>query len=408
MLAAASAVPEGPKVSLTVSPPIPTVDQTVRFNASASEEHDEGNGRIVGYRFNFGDGTGTDWQTSSTTTHAYTIAGNYTASVTAKDNRGLTGSASVRVRVLPPPPPAPDVRPVLASLVPVRPAVGDFVNLTIVLLNRGTETAQTAAVVVTDLRPDGTTASLGSSAIPEPLAPSDVLPVVVGPFQASGAGNHTLRIRVTDVSPPEPNPGQGVLNLTMTVTASPPPPPPPPTGPQLRVLAALLDPTHPRTGQPVNLSVIVWNGGTASAQSATVDAYDFRPNGTVAFLGNVALPELLPPSMGETLAFSPFVASGVGNHSLRLLVENVTPPQLLPGGGELDIVMNVAGTSVPPPPDHNPPPLEFGPLALGLAGAAVASGAAAAFVLLRPRPVESLEPPPASPPDRSPPPIWPP
>ncbi len=405
MLAAVAAIPEGPHVVLTVSTTRPIVGQAVVFNASASQGHDEGNGKIVAYRFDFGDGTGTDWQSSPTATHAYTSPGTDTASVTAKDKRGLTGSDSVILQVLPPPPPAPDVRPALAEFVPARPSEGDLVNLTVVLVNRGTATAEAASITATDLRPNGTTASLGALPLPAALPPSGVVTVVFGPFAAEGVGNHTLQIRAADVRPAEPNPAQGALNVTMTVLPSSGPPPSP--GPQIQILAANLDPSHPRVGQTVNLSALIWNRGTAAALAATVDAYDVRPDGSVAFLGSAPLTSSLPPSTGATLILPPFVASAAGNHTIRLVVANVTPTPQSSVRAELDVILSVAGPT-PPVGPTGPTPLEFGPVVLGLAAAGVAAVAGAAYFLLRRPPSGPLEPPPPTPPDQSPPPIFPP
>ena len=62
MLAVAAALPGGPTARLSVDDATPVVGQVVHFNASASGAHDAGNGRIVGYRFSFGDGQRTGWQ----------------------------------------------------------------------------------------------------------------------------------------------------------------------------------------------------------------------------------------------------------------------------------------------------------------------------------------------------------
>lgn len=408
MLALAAAVPEGLEVTLTATPTNALVDQTVLFHATVHDNHEDASGAHLSFRFAFGDGSGTDWQRSSNATHAYTASGNYTASVQVRDSEDHVGSASVRVHVLPPPPRAPDLRPAIADVAPAHPVEGDSVNLTVVLVNRGTATADSATVTATDLRPNGTAASLGQLSLPSPLSPSDVVALVFGPFRAAGAGDHLLQIRVGDVRPPETYPGGGILNLTMSVAASSSPPPPP-TGPQLQILAGLLDPAHPQEGDTVSLRVILWNRGTSAAVTASVDARDVRPNGSMAALGSAPLAESLPPASGVTLALPAFVASGVGNHTIRLAAANVTPPQLSGGGGGLDVPMRVTSASTTPPGGQTaPPPLEFGPLAFGLVGAGIASAAAAALLVLRPRPSLALEPPEAAPPDRSPPPIWPP
>ena len=288
MLAVAAALPEGPRAALTVDDAYPAVGQVVHFNASASTAHDAGNGRIVAYRFAFGDGQGTDWQTSPLSDHAYATQGAFAATVAVVDDRGAEGTASVNVLPGLPPPPAlkaPDLVPIQAQLNPATPEVNESVNVTVVVLNRGGGAAQTGLVNVYDSRPDAAARLLGSAVLPGPIAPSQTVSVAAGPFVAVGVGNHTLRIVVAEVMPTEPDISNNELDVRMAV---------------------------------------------------------------------------LP-----------------------------TPPPTKPGGG-------------------GGPGFVVSPLAFGLGAAAVAASAGAALLLLRPSPAGPLEPPSATPPDRSPPPIWPP
>ncbi len=288
MLAVAAAIPEGPTAALTVDDAYPAVGQTVHFNASASTAHDAGNGRIVAYRFSFGDGQGTDWQPSPFAEHAYAAAGAFEATVSVVDNRGAEGAASVTVRPgTPPPPPVqePDLVPIQAQADPASPEVNASVNVTVVVLNRGGGAALTALVNAYDVPPNGTATRVGTVALPAPLAPSVTVSVAVGPFVVRASGNHTLRIVVANVTPAETDTANNELDVRMAVLPSPPP---------------------------------------------------TKPGG---------------------------------------------------GGG---------------------PGLVVSPVAVALTAVAVASGAGAAFLLLRPNPPGPLEPPSATPPDRSPPPIWPP
>ncbi len=284
LLAVVSALPSGPIASLSVDAASPYVGQPVRFDASGSVGHDEGNGRIVAYAFAFGDGRTTGWIHPATVSHAYDRAGNFTATVTVKDGRGLTGQAyaSLSVKERPAPGNSPDLTPLGASSDPVHPEVGDAVTVTILVMNLGGATATNASVRITDVRPNGTTVEVAHVWIPQPIAPAGTELVAAPAFIAAGEGNHTLRIRLEDVTPPE-----GVLS-------------------------------------------------------------------------------------NDEFAFS----------------VNVRP----------------AGTRGPDGSSRFP----VDPLALGLLGLALASVIGAAAFLLRPRPPGPLEPPPASPPDQSPPPIWPP
>ncbi|HII41288.1 MAG TPA: PKD domain-containing protein [Thermoplasmata archaeon] len=222
MLAVAAAIPEGPTAALTVDDAYPAVGQLVHFNASASSAHDAGNGRIVAYRFTFGDGQGTEWQPSPLADHAYGAAGTFVAAVTVEDNRGATGAASVTVHPgVPPPPPAqaPDLVPIQGFMSPTAPQVNDSVNVTVVVLNRGGARADAADVVVYDVPPNGTAVEVGTVALPGPVAPSATASARVGPFAAVTAGNHTLRIVVANVTPPETDLTDNELDLRVSVLA---------------------------------------------------------------------------------------------------------------------------------------------------------------------------------------------
>lgn len=287
-LAVAAAIPQGPTAALTVDDAYPAVGQVVHFNASASLGHDAGNGRIVAYRFAFGDGQGTEWQPSPFAEHAYAASGGFVAAVLVVDNRGQEGAASVTVHAgMPPPPPvsAPDLVPIQAVVSPASPEVNASVNVTVVVLNRGGGAAAAALVIVYDVPPHAPEGRVGTVALPAPIVPSQTVSAVVGPFVARGLGNHTLRVVVSNVTPAETDTANNELDVRMAVLQSPAP--------------------------------------------------------------------------------------------------------TKPGGG-------------------GAPGLVVSPLAVALTGAALAAGGGAAYLVLRPRPRGPLEPPSPTPPDRSPPPIWPP
>lgn len=405
LLAAASATDEEPTVVLTVDDSMPVVGQIVHFNATASQVHEEGSGRNFVYRFQFGDGTGTDWQSSQTVAHAYAQKGNFTASVTVRNRQGEKASASLRIVVSSPPPPVPDLTPVLAMTGPQTPTEGGLVNLTVFLLNRGSEAARNATVDAQDVRPNGTVGSLGRASMPRPLEPGGVEAVNFAPFRAVGVGNHTLRLTVLDVQPPEVATQDNLLNATMVV--APANPNPIPESPDLVPLAATADPPRPVIWALVNLTVVVLNRGGVQANAATLHIYDDRPDGTVEFLGAAPLPAALPPGEAETVVFGPFQLETAGNHTLRIVVADVMPPPGSPLGHELTLALVVSGTT--PPSRAGGGAVQPTPLVFVLAAASVASVLGAAYFLLRrPSPTSVLEPPSAEPPDRSPPPLWPP
>ena len=78
-----------PTASFTYSPAIPDVNETVTFDASASQDPD---GSIVNYTWDFGDGNITTVNVT-TITHTFSVGGSYDVNLTVTDNDGFNGSA---------------------------------------------------------------------------------------------------------------------------------------------------------------------------------------------------------------------------------------------------------------------------------------------------------------------------
>lgn len=229
MLAVAAALPGGPTARLTVDNAYPAVGEVVHFNASASEGHDAGNGRIVAYRFAFGDGQMTAWQTSPLADHAYAAAGTYVANVTAVDHRGETGTASATIHAgATPPPPTltPDLVPIQARLSPATPRVNESVNVTVVVLNRGGTAANAATLVAYDVPQNASSAIVGTETLSGPVAASHSASAAIGPFVFHSTGNHTLRLVVMNVTPPETGTSNNELDLRIAVLPATAPTPP--------------------------------------------------------------------------------------------------------------------------------------------------------------------------------------
>jgi hypothetical protein len=102
--AAVATVP--PTADFNASPNPAEVGEPVRFDASASRDNDsEGSEpRIVRYFWAFGDGA-VETTTAASTTHPYSAAGTYRATLTVTDNDGESSSAELFVEVDSPPPP---------------------------------------------------------------------------------------------------------------------------------------------------------------------------------------------------------------------------------------------------------------------------------------------------------------
>ena len=89
-----------PVASFTYLPLSPVGNETVSFNATASDDPD---GTIVEYEWDFGDGTNATLVTA-TVDHAYADNGTYTVVLSVTDDGGLSNATSMNVTVLNRPP----------------------------------------------------------------------------------------------------------------------------------------------------------------------------------------------------------------------------------------------------------------------------------------------------------------
>ncbi len=408
LLAVVAATPKGPTAMLSVDDITPAVGQIVHFDASASIPHDQGNGRIVSYEFDFGDGNHTREQSSPFARHAYSLVGLRRATVQVEDARGNEDSASVRIDVQPESPPtgAPDLTPASASTIPAQPIEGQIAIVSIIIANHGNATAEGATIEVTDHRPNGTVVSIGTMSLPASLEPEVSVVVYSQTFVAMEVGNHSLQIVVGNVTPAETDVEDNTLTIRMTVL--PVTGPPPGGAPDLAPESAVTIPTRPVEGESVSLSIKVVNGGSVAADAAIIEISDVRPNGTIVPIGTSVLSTPLEPG-DSVVADSPsFVAVGVGDHQLQIEIRSVTPAETDTEDNTLAIGMTVVPAGPPPPPNEGGFSLDTALLAGGLAAAAVAAVLVATWLLLTPRETGPLEPPPPEPPDDSPPPIRPP
>lgn len=93
-----------PQVSFTYQPKYPTVGQAILFNASKSKDPNvfyttgSVNGTIVGYQWDFGDGT-TLSTNQSVTTHTFNQPKTYNVALSVVDNFGLIGNVSQSITV---------------------------------------------------------------------------------------------------------------------------------------------------------------------------------------------------------------------------------------------------------------------------------------------------------------------
>ena len=127
-------------------------------------------------------------------------------------------------------------------------------------------------------------------------------------------------------------------------------PKPSPTGtPDLTPKSATTIPAQPFEGQIAIVSISVANHGNATAEAATIDVKDRRPNGIVVSIGTTTLSAPLEPEDSVVVYSRTFVAVDVGDHSLQIIVSNVTPAETDVEDNTLTIGMTVLPVTGPPP-----------------------------------------------------------
>jgi hypothetical protein len=111
--------PAGMSATFTVTPSAPLDNQSVLFDASASQA----NVGIAQYTWNFGDGSRAQTSSSPTIAHTFTSPGTYVVSLTIEDNLGRTANTSQSVTV------GAGVAPTAAfTFSPTNPTVNTLVN----------------------------------------------------------------------------------------------------------------------------------------------------------------------------------------------------------------------------------------------------------------------------------------
>jgi len=85
-----------PTAAFTYTPDYPIAGKSTSFDASSSSPN---GGVIIGYFWDFGDGTPSANVTNPIITHVYTAVGNYTVTLTVTDSEGLTGVISHTLKV---------------------------------------------------------------------------------------------------------------------------------------------------------------------------------------------------------------------------------------------------------------------------------------------------------------------
>lgn len=178
--------------------------------------------------------------------------------------------------------------------------------------------------------------------------------------------------------------------------------------PDLVPASIAFSPTSPTAGDRVTVLVGLRNDGSATAQNASVRIFDIGPTGNVTTIGIVSLGGPVVPSASTIVRTAPFVANPAGNHTILVLVEDVSPAENGTSDNVLRATLFVAASPGSGGSGGNGGGLPVSAIvAIALLGTAAVS-AAGSLYLLRRRPTPGfLEPPPPEPPDFSPPPLAP-
>jgi PKD repeat protein len=122
-----------PVAAMSVSPASGTVPFTASFSSAGSYDPD---GSIVGYEWNFGDGSAVVAGTNASASHVYSLAGSYSAQLKVTDNSGLSTTRSVAITAK-------------APVVLTNMSVGD-IAMSLTFSTRNRSSRATASVLVRD------------------------------------------------------------------------------------------------------------------------------------------------------------------------------------------------------------------------------------------------------------------
>jgi len=222
-----------PIADFIYSPAFPVQGVSVFFDGSRSNDPD---GFVVSWFWDFGDGS---VSFGTFVSHTYFSPGNYTVLLTVTDDQGATGSKTTTVHVRSRP--THDVAVVSVNVYTTRAVSGQYVNINVVLSNKGLSTETVDVTTYYDSNVAGTLTGLVLNTDPFPRYFN-----IVWDTEGVGAGNYTISATAfltTDENPadntftdgmveilPPPrltvSPDSGGLGTTITVRGSGFPPSP--------------------------------------------------------------------------------------------------------------------------------------------------------------------------------------
>jgi hypothetical protein len=121
--------------------------------------------------------------------------------------------------------PAPDLAPVEIGLMSNNAHEGEYLRVTVTIENQGDLAAWSASIELVDRRPSGAAVPVAEETLSRSVGPGASVEVPLLPFIATEVGEHTLTVKVVDVTPTDENPSNDALSLHVTVLPSETPPP---------------------------------------------------------------------------------------------------------------------------------------------------------------------------------------
>lgn len=253
-------VNQPPTASFTVSPSTAQPGAFLFFDASASFDPD---GTIVSYAWDFGDGMSAS---GTTTYHQFSSAGNYTVTLTVRDDDGASGTTTRQVSIQ---------APATADLVvqnltytPANPATGQSITFSFTVRNQGTAAAGQFRVLLS-----GATSSTSTYVSNLAAGGSRSLSLSL-PLTAS---SETFTVRADDQGQvAESNEGNNAQSVTITATAAAPVADA--DGPYSGVVGSPIQFTG--SGSSGSISTYLWSFGDGTSAQGISPSHAYSSPGT--------------------------------------------------------------------------------------------------------------------------------
>ncbi len=258
-----------PVAAFSFEPETPTVGEVVTFDASASYDS---NGYIVGYAWDFGDGTN---GTGMIVDHIYLAEGTFTVTLTVTDNDGLSDTARADVSVSPIQ--VHDIAVISVVPFPTTVVSGQSVKISVTVENQGDFTESFS---VTTFYDDNV---IGTQTVTTLAADTSMILTYMWTTVDVSEGIYTISANATVVGDEVDIDDNTYVDDTVTVVSPPPHPP---------VASFTFSPTTPYTEQNVTFDAsssydpdgtivsYTWSYGDSATDNGLIVKHSYADNGT--------------------------------------------------------------------------------------------------------------------------------